>query len=140
MTAKVVPEVVVNFPEAGLSLETLMPQELYAGSAEVSVLADSAEMEAASPHPNAIHAVLNTIGPSASLSKKTWREKLGFGAEMLPDGDDLCDAENSVPRPKTNRPWRLGILSCLSTADGAGIGISEAPRTLWLCPQNVMFC
>jgi hypothetical protein len=52
--------------------------------------------------------------------KKTWRERLGFAGDTSEDDDDV-DSE-PVPRKRVNRPWRLGLFSCLSFEDGAGVG------------------
>lgn len=68
-------------------------------------------------------------GPQGSvgiLPQRSWRERLGLVRESLSedegDGDKEVD-ESVVPRPRTNRSWRLGICSCLSTQDGAGLGL-----------------
>jgi hypothetical protein len=54
--------------------------------------------------------------------KRTWRQILGFGGES--GDDEEADEEGDpdpVPKTRVNRSWRLGLFSCLSFEDGAGI-------------------
>lgn len=62
--------------------------------------------------------------------KVGWKARIGLGVEGSGSEDAEVNLDEYGPQARANRSWRHGILSCLSTEDGAGIGASACSSLL----------
>ena len=96
-------------------------QQVMDGDDDRLLAQATAEGQAGDMHPNTVKTAPAVAEPAR---KRTWKERLGFGGEESDDEpEDELDAD-PVPKQRVHRGWRLGLFSCLSFEDGAGVKAS----------------